>query len=88
MVYGCQAMTIGKGERTRLKGFLNVMLWIDKVTNEKVSNLVKEKSSLYCNIKRPCNRFIGGTFWHEGLAGTILEGTVEIRKRIGRQRLE
>ena len=31
---------------------------------------------------------IGHTLRHEGLAGTILEGTVEGRKRKDRQRLE
>ena len=58
------------------------------VTNEEVLSLVKEKRSLYISIKRHRDRLIGHTRRHEGLAGTILEGTVEGRKRKGRQRLE
>ena len=57
--------------------------WVDKVINEEVLTLVKEKKSLYARIKTRRDRLIGHTLRHEGLAGTILEGTVEghIRKR-------
>ena len=34
------------------------------------------------------DRLIGHTLRHDGLAGTILEGTVEGRKKKGRQTLE
>ena len=46
--------------------------WLDKVTNKEVSNLVKEKKSLYATIKGCHYRLIGHTFRHEGLARTIL----------------
>ena len=62
--------------------------WVDKVTNEEVLNLVKEKSNLYASIKRRRDRLIGHSLRHEGLAGTILEGTVEGHNGKGRQRLE
>ena len=62
--------------------------WVDIVTIEEVLNLVKEKRSLYISIKRCRDRLIRLTLKHEGLAGTISEGTVEGRKRKGRQRLE
>ena len=57
--------------------------WVDRVTNEDVLNLVNEKRSLHASIKRLRDRLIVHTLRHEGLAGTILEGTVEgrIRKR-------
>ena len=35
------------------------------------------------NIKRRRDRLIGHTLRHEGLAGKILEGTVEKRKKKG-----
>ena len=56
--------------------------------NEEVLNSVKEKRSLYASIKRRRDRLIGHTLGHEGRSGTILEGTIEGRKRKGRQRLE
>ena len=56
--------------------------------NEEVLNSVKEKRSLHAGIRRRRDRLIGHTLRHEGLAGTILEGTVEGHKRKGRQRLE
>ena len=65
--YGCEAWIISKGERRRRRrGFRNVVRyrkllkisWVDKVTNEKVSNLVKEKRSLYASIKKRCDRLI------------------------------
>ena len=58
------------------------------MTNEEVLNLVKEKRSLYASIKRRHDRLIGHTLRHEGLTGTILEGTLEGRKSKGRKRLE
>ena len=58
------------------------------MTNEEVFNLVKEKKSLYACIKRRCNKLIGHTLSHEGLTETILEGTVEGRKRKRRQGLK
>ena len=58
------------------------------VTSKEVSNLVKEKRSLCASIKRGRNRLIEHTFRHEGLAGTILYGTVEGGKGKRRQRLE
>ena len=86
---------MGKEERRRLEIF--EMWWygkllkissVDKVTNEKILKLVKEKRSLYASINRRRERLIGHTFRHEQLAETILEGTVEGRKLEGRQRLE
>ena len=62
--------------------------WVDKVKNKKVSNIVKEKRSLYSNIKRRPDRLVGRTLRHEGQVGTILGGTVEGRKRKGRQIIE
>ena len=59
--------------------------WVDKVTNEEVLILVKEKRSLYANIKRRRDKLIGHILRHEGVAGKILEGTVEGYKRKGRQ---
>ena len=50
--------------------------WRDKVTNEKIVNLVKEKRSLYASIKRRRDRLIGHTLRHAGLEGIILEGIV------------
>ena len=40
------------------------------------------------SIKRCRDRLIGHTFRHEGLAETIVKGTIEGRKRQRRQRLE
>ena len=60
----------------------------DEVTNEKVSNFVKEEKSSHASIKRRRDVLIGHTLRHERLAGTILEGTVEGRRRKGRQRLK
>ena len=62
--------------------------WVDKVKNEEVLNLLKEKRSIYARIKRHHDRLIGHTLRHEGLAGTILVGIVEGRNRKGRQRIE
>ena len=45
--------------------------WVDKVTNEGVLNLVKEKRSLCASTKRLRDRLIGHAVRHEGLAGTI-----------------
>ena len=52
-----EAWTIGKGERRKLENFkmwcyrkLLKISWIDKVKNEEVLNLVKEKRSLYALI--------------------------------------
>ena len=94
-LHGCEAWTVGKRERRRLKAFeisyyrkLLKVSRIDKVTNEEVSNLVKEKRILYANIKRRRDRLIRHILRHEGLTGIILEGTVEGRKRKGRKRLE
>ena len=93
--YGCEAWTIGKGERRRIEGFemwcyrkLLKISWVGKVTNEDVWNAANEKKSLYPNIKRRLDRFIDHTLRHEVLVGTILEATVKGCKRIGRQRLE
>ena len=90
-----EAWTEGKGERRRIEAFemwcyreLLEISWVDKVTNDKVLNLVNEKRSLYANIKRPCVRLIGHTLRHEGLTETILESTVEGRDRKGRDRNE
>ena len=58
------------------------------MTNEEVFNLVKGKRSLYASIKRRCDRLIGHALRYEVLAGRILGGIVEGRKRKGRQRLE
>ena len=58
------------------------------MTDEEVLNFVKEKRSLYASIKRRRDRLTGHILRHEGLAGTILEGTVEGRKKKGRQRLQ
>ena len=55
------------------------------MTNEEVLNLVKEKRSLYASIKSRRDRLIGQTLRHEGLAGTILGGTVEGCKSKRRQ---
>ena len=63
--------------KIKIIGFRNVVL-----------NLVHEKISLYAIIKRHHNRLIRHTLRHEGLAGTILEGLVEGRKRKERQGLE
>ena len=71
-----------------LKAFEMWMCRVDKVTNEEVLNLVREKISLYVSIKRRRDGLIGHTLRHKGLAGKILESTVERRKRKGRQRLE
>ena len=51
------------------------------VNNEEISNLVKEKRSLYASKKRRCDRLIRHTLRHKGLTGKILEGTVEGRER-------
>ena len=58
------------------------------MTNEKVLNFVKEERSLYASIKRRRDRLIGQTLRHERLAGTILEGTVEGRRRKRKQWLK
>ena len=62
--------------------------WVDKVTNEEVLNLVKEKRNLYASIKRCRDRMIGHILRHEGLEGTLLEGTVEGLRWKGRKRLQ
>ena len=94
-LYGCEAWTIGKGERRILDAFeiwcyrkLSQINLVDKVTNEEVFNSVKENRSLYSSKKMRRDRLIGHTLRHEGLAGTILEGTVAGHKRKERQRLE
>ena len=51
-----------------------------------VNRWVKHERSLYSNIEWHRDRLIGHKFRHEGLVGTILEGTVDGRKRKGRQR--
>ena len=62
-LYGCEAWTVCKGERRRLEAFemwcyrkLLKISWVDKVTNEEVLNLVKEKRSLYASIEGPRDR--------------------------------
>ena len=66
-LYSCEAWNIGKGER-KLEAFekccyrkLLKISWVDKVTNEEVLNLVKEKRSLNASIKRYRDRLIGHT---------------------------
>ena len=93
-VYGCEAWTIGKGER-RSEAFemwcyrkLLKTNWLDKVTNDTILNLVKEKRSLYVSIKRRRDRLIGDTIRHKGLAEIVLQGILEGRKKKGKQRLE
>ena len=88
-LYGYEAWTIGKEER-RLQAFemwyyrkLVKIRWVDKVTNEKVLNVVKKKISLYASIKRRRDKIIGHIVRYEGLTGTVLECTVEGRKRKG-----
>ena len=49
---------------------------------------MKEKRNLYASIKRCRDRMIGHILRHEGLEGTLLEGTVEGCKRKERQKLE
>ena len=49
------------------------MSCVDKVTDEEVLKLVKEKKNFYVGIKRRRDRLIGHTLRHEGLAGTIEE---------------
>ena len=78
LLYGCEAWTISKGERRRLEAFemwcyrkLLKINWVDKVTNEEVLNLMKEKKSLYACIKKRYDRLIEHTLRLEGLAGTI-----------------
>ena len=41
--------------------------WVDKLTNEKVLNFVKEERSVYARIKRRGDRLIGHTLRHERL---------------------
>ena len=67
-LYGCEAWTIGKRERRRLEAFgmwcyskLLQISWVDMVINEEVLNLVKEKRSLYSDIKGRGDRLIGHT---------------------------
>ena len=74
--YDFEAWTMSKGKIRRLEA------------NEEALSLVKEKRSLYASIKKRRDRLIGHTLIHERLAGSILEGTVEGRKRKGWQRLE
>ena len=54
-LYGYEPWVIGKGERRRLVALemwcyrkLLKISWVDKVTNEDVLNLVKEKKSFIC----------------------------------------
>ena len=71
-LYGCEAWTIGKEERRRLKAF--EMWWkssVNKLTNEGVLNLVNENRSLYASRK---SRRDGLALGHKGLAETILKG--------------
>ena len=64
------------------------MSWLNKVTSQEVLNLLKEKRSLYSSMKRLRDRLLGHTHGYKELEEKILEGTVEERKRKGRQRLE
>ena len=86
---------MGREKRRRIEVFgmwcyrkLLKISWVYKVTIEKVVNAVEELKCLYFNIKRRCNRLIGHILRHERLVGTVLEGTVERCKKIGRQRFE
>ena len=47
------------------------IFWVNEVTDEEVSNLVKEKRSLYSSNKRCRDRLIEYTLRQEGLVGTV-----------------
>ena len=49
---------------------------------------MNKKKSFYVSIKKRRYRLIGHSLRHEGPTRTILEGTLEGRKKKGRQRLE
>ena len=49
------------GQTTIAFAKISQIIWVDKLTNEKVLNFVKEERSLYVSIKRRPDRLIGHT---------------------------
>jgi len=95
MLYGSETWTIAKAERSRIEAFemwcfrrMLKISWTDMVSNEEVLKRMSVRRTLWSNIKKRRNEWIGHVLRHGGLLGLIIEGCVEGKNARGRPRME
>ena len=94
LLYGCEAWTMRKVEKTRLKAFemwiwrrMARVSWKDKKTNEEVLQMVNERRSLLQTILERKKNWIGHVLRGEGLMMEVMEGRMEGKRGKGRKRI-
>ncbi|GFS04386.1 LINE-1 reverse transcriptase-like protein [Elysia marginata] len=97
LTYGCETWTLLADTERRIQAFENNCLrkllrisYKDHVTNESVSELVVAyvgpQEPLLATVKRRKLAWFGHVTRHDSLSKTILQGTVEGKRRRGRQK--
>ncbi|GFR83852.1 endonuclease-reverse transcriptase [Elysia marginata] len=97
LTYGCETWTLLADTGRRIQAFENKCLrkllrisYIDHVTNESVRELVVAyvgpQEPLLATVKRRKLAWFGHVTRHDSLSKTILQGTVEGKRRRGRQK--
>ena len=92
-LYGSETWTMRKDEIDRLQAFemwiwrrMEKINWRDKITNEQVLEIVKEKRTLIDVIRSRKKKWIGHVLRGNGLLKEIIEGRIVGKRPRGRKR--
>src|SRR6266516_806127 len=93
VLYGCETWTLLQDEINRLQALemwlwrgLEKISWVDRISNEEVLTIVKEKRCLIETITKRKKNWIGHVLRGEGLLRDVLEGRIVGKKRTGKPR--